>query len=350
MEEDKHKETAQINELLNKIKILKNGVLEERKKSQVYLNRIKEYEKTLQLKDAEVAQIIKEKYQLDLALQSEKSKKKKKSFTLTSVMDKIFHKEKFSKDKLDKIKEENNKITEANTEMETKIKEEEDLYIQEKSKYQALLTLKANKLKELQAQIKIITEQKQTLDKQCENMRDKKNEYDNNKMRFEEKLNEMSSQLKDSKKQLRIKENMKHELDERLQNVENDFKTIKQKLDEVTDEVREVNSISIKKNATKREFKAKKIGKVFSDALITITFQKVEDTNLYVIKFGDDLNINFTSITSFAPNDKIPNRFDIAYNGEDGKEKKLSFIIHERLKDSITQWFNDFLSEAFSNA
>ena len=265
-------------------------------------------------------------------------------------MDKIFHKEKFSKDKLDKIKEENNKITEANTEMETKIKEEEDLYIQEKSKYQALLTLKANKLKELQAQIKIITEQKQTLDKQCESMRDKKNEYDNNKMRFEEKLNEMSSQLEDSKKQLRIKENMKHELDERLQNVENDFKTIKQKLDEVTDEVREVNSISIKKNATKREFKAKKIGKVFSDALITITFQKVEDTNLYVIKFGDDLNINFTSITSFAPNDKIPNRFDIAYNGEDGKEKKLSFIIHERLKDSITQWFNDFLSEAFSNA
>ena len=208
MEEDKYKETAQINELLNKIKILKNGVLEERKKSQVYLNRIKEYEKTLQLKDTEVAQIIKEKYQLDLALQSEKSKKKRKSFTLTSVMDKIFHKEKFSKDKLDKIKEENNKITEANTEMETKIKEEEDLYIQEKSKYQALLTLKANKLKELQAQIKIITEQKQTLDKQCESMRDKKNEYDNNKMRFEEKLNEMSSQLEDSKKQLRIKENI----------------------------------------------------------------------------------------------------------------------------------------------
>ena len=85
MEEDKHKETAQINELLNKIKILKNGVLEERKKSQVYLNRIKEYEKTLQLKDAEVAQIIKEKYQLDLALQSEKSKKNKKSLVVRLI-------------------------------------------------------------------------------------------------------------------------------------------------------------------------------------------------------------------------------------------------------------------------
>ena len=36
--------------------------------------------------------------------------------------------------------------------------------------------------------------------------------------------------------------------------------------------------------------------------------------------------------------------------GEDGTDKKFSFLIHERLKESVTQWFNDFLSEAFSNA
>ena len=103
MEEDKSKEEAQIKDLLNKLKILKNGVIEERKKSQGYLARMKEYEKVLQEKDNEIEVITKEKFQLDKELKAEKAKKSKKTFSFNSVMDKIFHKEKFSKDKLNKI-------------------------------------------------------------------------------------------------------------------------------------------------------------------------------------------------------------------------------------------------------
>ena len=181
MEEDKSKEEAQIKDLLNKLKILKNGVIEERKKSQGYLARMKEYEKVLQEKDNEIEVITKEKFQLDKELKAEKAKKSKKTFSFNSVMDKIFHKEKFSKDKLNKIQEENDKLRSANKEMEIKIKDEENLYEQEKFKFQAQLTLKANQLKELQSELAQIEKEKKEIAQREENMRDKKLEYDSNK-------------------------------------------------------------------------------------------------------------------------------------------------------------------------
>ena len=349
MEEDKSKEEAQIKDLLNKLKILKNGVIEERKKSQGYLARMKEYEKVLQEKDNEIEVITKEKFQLDKELKAEKAKKSKKTFSFNSVMDKIFHKEKFSKDKLNKIQEENDKLRSANKEMEIKIKDEESLYEQEKFKFQAQLTLKANQLKELQSELAQIEKEKKEIAQREENMRDKKLEYDSNKSKYEEKLFTERTKLTESNNELKITASLKEEINEQIVKAEKDYNGLKKQLDDVTDQLREINNLSQPSNVTKREFKAKKIAK-FSEVIITIIFEKVPKTNQYFIRVGDELNIKFTSITSFAPNDKSPNRFDITYMGEDGTDKKFSFLIHERLKESVTQWFNDFLSEAFSNA
>ena len=47
---DQPKEELKIKDLLMKLQILTNGLVEERKKSQSYLDRIKEYEDSLQKK------------------------------------------------------------------------------------------------------------------------------------------------------------------------------------------------------------------------------------------------------------------------------------------------------------
>jgi hypothetical protein len=44
------KEELKIKDLLIKLQVLSNGLVEERKKSQSYLNRIKEYEESVQKK------------------------------------------------------------------------------------------------------------------------------------------------------------------------------------------------------------------------------------------------------------------------------------------------------------
>jgi hypothetical protein len=68
------KEELKIKDLLIKLQVLSNGLVEERKKSQSYLNRIKEYEESVQKKDAEIAELTKEKFDLKTKLTVERSK------------------------------------------------------------------------------------------------------------------------------------------------------------------------------------------------------------------------------------------------------------------------------------
>ena len=68
------KEELKIKDLLIKLQVLTNGLIEERKKSQSYLDRLKEYEESLQKKDSEIVDLTKEKFDLKSKLTLEKSK------------------------------------------------------------------------------------------------------------------------------------------------------------------------------------------------------------------------------------------------------------------------------------
>ena len=61
-------EDKKTKDLLIKLQILTNGLIEERKKSQNYLNKIKELEKILQAKDNEIVILSKVKFDLQTDL------------------------------------------------------------------------------------------------------------------------------------------------------------------------------------------------------------------------------------------------------------------------------------------
>ena len=67
-------ETDKMKDLLIKLQILTNGLVEERKKSKNYLDKIKHLEKMLQQKDNELVELTKQKFELQAQLTFEKSK------------------------------------------------------------------------------------------------------------------------------------------------------------------------------------------------------------------------------------------------------------------------------------
>ena len=71
-------EDEKTKDLLIKLQILTNGLIEERKKSQNYLDRIKELEKILQTKDNEIVLLSKAKFDLQADLTFERSKRDSK--------------------------------------------------------------------------------------------------------------------------------------------------------------------------------------------------------------------------------------------------------------------------------
>ena len=71
-------EDEKTKDLLIKLQILTNGLIEERKKSQSYLDRIKELEKILQTKDNEIVSLSKAKFDLQADLTFERSKRDSK--------------------------------------------------------------------------------------------------------------------------------------------------------------------------------------------------------------------------------------------------------------------------------
>ena len=89
---EKPKEELKIKDLLIKLQVLTNGLIEERKKSQSYLDRIKEYEDSLQKKDSEIVELRKEKFDLKSKLTLEKSKQgeKKADSYLSSLLKRLF--------------------------------------------------------------------------------------------------------------------------------------------------------------------------------------------------------------------------------------------------------------------
>ena len=85
----------QIKDLLLKLHVLTYGIIEERKKSQTYLGRIKELQDSLQKKEVEVVELTKSKFDLQSKLSLELSKKsqnKKADGYFSSIMNKISNK------------------------------------------------------------------------------------------------------------------------------------------------------------------------------------------------------------------------------------------------------------------
>jgi chromosome segregation ATPase len=145
------KEELKIKDLLIKLQVLSNGLVEERKKSQSYLNRIKEYEESVQKKDAEIADLTKEKFELKTKLTIERSKQvpaKKNDSYFSSFLNKIIDKP-VDESKVAKLEEKINEQSNEIKDLTQKLMEQKEDYDQQAIKYQTKITLQTQEIGKL---------------------------------------------------------------------------------------------------------------------------------------------------------------------------------------------------------
>lgn len=345
-DEEIKKEASKINELITKINAVKTGLLDERKKSQNYLGKIKEFERALLDKDELIAEISKEKYRLETQLNFEKTKKTKNK---SSFMDRMFHKEKFSNEKLEKLKNENNKIREANRGLAHQIEEEKELYDQDKIKFQTALTVKAEELKKVHEKINALQKKLSELLKENAEVNQRKKDYDSKKQKYVDKLAQYEKDLEESKKGLETIETFLKEAQLEKKKVEEEIAKLTKQQNDLAIKLGETKNAITNKNLTKRTFKAKKVEKIFNDKLVSISFEKKEETNQCVMTVQDDdkiKEINLLSINSFELNEKIKNRIEIQYSTEEKGPCKLALIVHEKITDYVMDSYREFFKEA----
>ena len=132
-------EDEKTKDLLIKLQILTNGLIEERKKSQNYLNKIKELEKILQAKDNEIVTLSKAKFDLQADLTFERSKK------VSKQTNKKFTKEMQLEKYEEIINEQGYKLRNLNNQL---INEKES-FDQQKSDFQNIIKTQTNQMEEL---------------------------------------------------------------------------------------------------------------------------------------------------------------------------------------------------------
>ena len=174
-----------VKDLLIKLQVLTNGLIEERKKSQNYLSRIKEYEESLQRRELEVANLTKEKFDLKSKLSLERSK----SGTWAKDDKPKFSSKMSNEMKIQKLEE---KINQQNFELKDysqRLMEDKELFDQQKIQLQTMITIQNQQMSQLKEKIG-------ALEKELKEEKEKK---------------ERIQEQEDEKKENEIKEKMEKE-------------------------------------------------------------------------------------------------------------------------------------------
>ena len=172
---EQQKEELKIKDLLIKLQVLTNGLIEERKKSQSYLDRIKEHEETIQKKDIEIAQLTKEKFDLKSKLSIERSKTapgKKNDSYLSSFINKFMDKPPDAS-KVAQLEEKINQQDYEIRELNQKLMEEKESFDQQRIKFESTITYQKMQMDELKKNADSSTKKDIEKEKEKEKEREK---------------------------------------------------------------------------------------------------------------------------------------------------------------------------------
>ena len=340
-------------DLLIKLQILTNGLVDERKKSASYLQKIKELEQTLQQKDNELVDLNKEKFDLRSALAIEKSKKAVKKEESSGG---FFSRRRGNTVNTGKIAEYEETISQQKFEIKdltTRLMDEKENFDQQKIKFQTLITLQNQQMRELNDKIININEENKQLVKKQENVNLMLVKFDIEKKSYEDKFHEYEQE-----KINLVKQNMEYKVEiENLKNdnnkKENEIINNKKLLDELAVKLNSMKMELLNRQLSTKSFKVEKIkdgvkGVIGSKKIMTVKFYKNSVKNTYEIMFilGDEKeSVNLLDLSKFEINDKTPNRVDVSYIINE-KAKTVSFLVHELLIDYFFQTYRDFEKKA----
>ena len=332
MSEDSY-EDMKLKEVLLKLQALTKSIQEEKSKSQSYLERIKEFESSLQEKDAEIEDLTKEKFDLKSKLSLEKSKQappKKNTSLFSTLMNTIMDKPDDSK-----VKKLEEKINQQNFEIKDlsqRLMEQKENFDQQKIQFQTMITLQNQQLNELKEKLEEAKAQKaQQKDEKPEI--DEKEEIELLTNNFNRERDEYSKMIEEYKNELKESREKKKELDKKITEFEENFtyRNVENNAmnKQMSKYVEQINKLKIEiheKQLTDRIFQVEKpsdgIGIGKSKKVMTIMFTWNKLKNIIEVKFRrpkdggkstyEDI-VNILDIKSFCKSNNKSDTIDISF-------------------------------------
>ena len=181
------KEDLKIKDLLIKLQILAQGLIEERKKSSNYLEKIKNFEQIIQEKDQSITDLNKEKFDLQAKLSLERSKNgpKKKSGKIGNFVGNFFS-DNQNNGKITQLEQETNKLKYEKKNLLQSLAEDKEKFEQEQMKLQTSIALQATKITQLEKEKEDLREEIRNLAMQRENVKKMIQDFEDNKYKYDE--------------------------------------------------------------------------------------------------------------------------------------------------------------------
>ena len=353
------REELKIKDLMMKIGVLRNGILEEREKNSEFEKELqkakssmKEMEGLVDKKENLIISLSKEKYELQSKLDIEKKKNESGSTgnQFTNLISGIFQKRdsnaSVNDSELKRLQNENHDHILENQILKSKIEDQSLDFEKCKIEYQNLINLQIEKMKKTE---NIITEKNKTIDelnKKMDIIFDNYKKFDIEKTKFESQISELAKENK-------MREERIVELILKLEEKENIIITFKENLSRhevesagLAQKLAELKNAIIEANMVVQTFKGEKVGSYFNTN-IEITFGRTDDDE-YVMTLkedGDKQYINVEDVEYLKSNDKFMDMVDICYL-KNGKSIKFSFLIDSQYVPKIQQTFKDYLQKS----
>ena len=320
-------EDEKTKDLLIKLQILTNGLLEEKKKSQNYLDKIKELEKMLQKKDDEIILLSKAKFDLQADLTFERSKKS------TKQGNKKFTKEMQLEKYEEIINEQGFKLRNLNNQLLS----EKELFNQQKTDFQTMIKTQSEQLLTLKENLENERKENSDLKKKFEEINEMIKNYEAEKI----KNDAIFKRYQHDKIEVQNKNvELQATIDKlRKDNFEKDatITGLVKKSEEYANRLNDMKASIMNKQLTKTSFTVELIGR--GKKLIEILFQKSKDDEdlndlnkekyEMVIKGRNkkdmEEHINLLDVSEFQIHDKDKNRIDISYT-----VSKIIYLINKQ--------------------
>ena len=305
-------EDGKTKDLLIKLQILTNGLIEERKKSQHYLDKIKELEKILETKDNEIILLSKAKFDLQADLTFERSKQNQKTIG-----------KKFTKEMtLEKYEEIINEQGYKLRNLTNQLINDKESFEQQKSDFQTMIKGQAKQLEELNHNLEKERKEKYELIKKQDDINEMLKQYEKEKASYEIKFeryeyDKIEVQKKNVELQITIDKLRKDnfEKDEQITG-------LVKRTEDLANKLNDMKGAMVNKQLTPKSFKVELMGK--GKKIIEIKFQGVYDDfndkekKYEMIIIGrlqkdEEEHINLLDVSGFIIHDKDKTRVDITY-------------------------------------
>ena len=326
------KEELKIKDLLIKLQVLTNGLIEERKKSQGYLDRIKEYEESLQKKDAEIVELTKEKFDLKSKLTLEKSKQapaKKNESYFSSFLNKIIEKP-VDDSKVAKLEEKINQQNFEIKDLSQRLMEEKESFDQQKIKFQTMITLQNQEMAKLKEKLtnapKIEPQQTQNQDVSIyqEKIDLLNRQFNIERDDYEKKLSEIRNELREEKEKTELLEQQLGQYKSAYESKNGENIAMKNQITSLDSQLKEAKAEMHNNQLSPRMFQVERIkdGLVKNKKVMTVLFQWNKSKNVCEVifrrmkhggKIKEDI-VNIMDISQFKTNDKKKDYIDVQFH------------------------------------